>query len=86
MSECNRCGKCCWEVGRTFWKNGGGDGQWDGIAELENAANDGDHEDGGLACEMLDFDGGVAVCMVELAYGKEAKPEVCVDHQCGEDD
>ena len=59
--KCKRCGRCCIEVGRTFWKNG----NYKAIPDLDVLANNGDHEDGGLPCEMLSHGNGVAVCGIE---------------------
>lgn len=73
MSECKRCGRCCLEVGRTFWKNG----NYDDIPELKKRANNGDHEDGDLPCEMLAIIEGKAICLIQRDYGYEAKPRVC---------
>lgn len=85
MSECKRCGRCCAEVGRTFWKGG----DYEEFAELNEWANDGDHEDSGLPCEMLSFgfdsqvqDGKVkvATCLIEALYGRQFKPRVCREY------
>ena len=84
MSECKRCGRCCVEVGRTFWKNG----NYEKYPELNEWANDGDHEDGGLPCEMLSFGydaevperKNVAICLIEALYGRDAKPKVCREY------
>ena len=76
--ECGRCGNCCIDVGRTFWKNG----DFEGVPGLNNRANDGDSEDGGLPCAMLSFDeNGKAVCGVEQVYGRKYKPKVCREYQ-----
>ena len=71
--ECKRCGMCCQDVGRTFWKVGDYR-QW---PQLEAIARNGDHEDNGEPCEMLRFVDGQAVCQIEEYYGREAKPRVC---------
>jgi len=66
-SECQRCGNCCIDVGRTFWKAGNLDldKPFGDIEALNFRANDGDYEDNGLACEMLSFDDdGKAVCLI----------------------
>ena len=85
---CGRCGDCCIEVGRTFWKGGLIDEHiWDDCPELKAWANDDDYgDDGFLDCEMLDYDDDArAVCLIELVYGVAAKPVVCREHECGED-
>lgn len=76
MSECKRCGRCCIEVGRTFWKNG----RYDDIPALEKLASNGDHEDGSLPCEMLEIVKGLAVCKIEREYGRQYKPVTCRDY------
>lgn len=76
MSKCQRCGRCCLEVGRTFWKTG----DFSGIPELAERAKDGDHEDGELPCEMLRIERGKAICLIEKQYGRAAKPEVCREY------
>lgn len=80
--ECHRCGRCCFEVGRTFWKVGNLNfpKQFGNIEELNNRAADGDHEDNGLPCEMLVIENGQAVCLIEKRFGRNAKPPVCKDY------
>jgi len=74
----NRCGNCCIDVGRTFWKNG----NYSVFPELNAIANNDDHEDNGLPCEMLSYDDkGKAVCGIHEIYGYEAKPRVCKEHE-----
>lgn len=75
--ECKRCGNCCIDIGRTFWKNG----DYEKIdSVLNDLANNSDHEDGGKPCEMLRFQDGKAVCQIHEIYGYDAKPKVCKDH------
>jgi len=86
--NCMRCGRCCLEVGRTFWKVGNLSAEkpfnpekaFGDIEELNKRANDGDHEDGGLPCEMLTFENGRAVCIIQRDYGYDAKPTVCKNY------
>ena len=80
--SCQRCGRCCLEVGRTFWKSGSlrfpkpfGD-----IDELNALANNGDHEDGGLPCEQLEIVDGKAICKIHRDYGYAAKPKACREY------
>ena len=76
---CKRCGNCCIDVGRTFWKNGNYE---DVDEELNNWAHNGDHEDGNKACEMLAWDdNGKSICFIHMLYGYDAKPDVCKEHQ-----
>lgn len=85
-NKCHRCGKCCREVGRTFWKAGcilfiDINRQFGDCKALNDLANNGDHEDGGLPCEMLSYDEkGKAVCGIEELYGKKYKPTVCEEY------
>jgi hypothetical protein len=67
-------------VGRTFWKTGDlcqPEPSFDGIAELNTWAGDGDHEDNNLPCEMFEMEDGKAVCMIEFVYSYKAKPITC---------
>ena len=81
MTECQRCGRCCLETGRTFWKNGLIEAKpFDGNSVLIAKATNGDHEDGGLPCEMLVITDGKAVCLIERDYGREAKPCACREY------
>ena len=74
--KCFRCGLCCLTVGRTFWKNG----DFENNAELNEPANNGDYEDGGLPCEMLEMKNGRATCLIQSRYGRQYKPAVCRDY------
>ena len=76
--SCRRCGNCCIDVGRTFWKNGDYVNINKGLDEL---ANNGDHEDNGLSCEMLIFEKGKATCLIHKLFGYHAKPKSCKEHQ-----
>jgi len=78
--KCKRCSACCLTVGRTFWKNG----DFHDIPELDKTANNGDHEDNGLPCEMLEFQDGIGVCLIHKNYGYEAKPIMCKEFPRGE--
>jgi len=86
--KCHRCGLCCLEVGRTFWKvavtNPSVVRRWP--PALIARARDGDFEDGNLPCEMLGrkdrretknrINRGY-VCLLQSAYGYWAKPRSC---------
>ena len=76
MSECVRCGQCCISVGRSFWTHG----DFDDYPELRKIAEQTEHHDDGLPCEMLQMKDGIAACKKELLYGKAAKPKVCRDY------
>lgn len=75
----HRCGLCCLEVGRTFWKCGRADpsviSHWP--AEITAQANNGDHQDGNLSCEMLVKVNHLYGCLLEIKYGRCAKPLIC---------
>ena len=71
--SCKRCGKCCIEVGRTFWKVG----DYGKIPELDEIARNGDHEDNELPCEQLEMVNSKAICKIHRDYGYPAKPKVC---------
>ncbi len=76
MNKCSRCGNCCKDVGRTFWKNAKYS-----HSELSALAKNGDSEDAGLPCEMLMWISGKATCAIHLFLGEEFKPEVCQEHE-----
>lgn len=82
--NCQRCGNCCIDVGRTFWKNGNLDPDKPfGDLEAMNAwANDGDYEENVLSCEMLRFDhDGKFSCLIQVMFGYKYKPVVCREWQ-----
>lgn len=82
MEECKRCGKCCVSVGRTFWKIG----DYEKYPELNDRANNGDYEDNGKPCEMLRFENGIAVCIIEREYGRDVKPVACREYpECNDE-
>ena len=77
--KCHRCGLCCLEVGRTFWKvavtNPSVVRRWP--AALVARARDGDHEDGNLPYKMLSKVNRWYTCLLESKYGRRAKPLTC---------
>ncbi len=73
--NCKRCGNCCKDIGRTFWKTGNYQ-----HTELSKLASNGDHEDNGLPCEMLMQVSGKATCAIQLFLGEKFKPKVCREH------
>lgn len=77
--SCERCGRCCMEVGRAFWKVGNltSPHPFGEIDELNTLATNGDHEDGGLPCEMFEIVGGKAICKIHRDFGYAAKPITC---------
>ena len=74
--KCVRCGQCCLTIGKTFWKHG----DFEDIRELKERANNGEHEDFGVPCEMFEPRGEVGVCLIHERYGYEAKPLVCREY------
>jgi len=83
MSEfkCKRCGLCCVSVGSTFWAHGDFE-QWPELKrQAETVELSGDDA---MPCQMLWITNGMAWCMIELRYGREAKPQVCREHPDGE--
>ena len=80
---CKRCGNCCVDVGRTFWKHGIGlePEIWNDCPDLKKRAKDGDHEDDDLPCEMLRFENDQAVCLIQKNYGYAKKPMACRLHE-----
>ncbi len=76
---CEQCGACCLTVGRTFWKNG----DYEDIPELNEKANDGDHEDASVPCEMFELRGLISVCLIHEKYGYKAKPITCKEYPYG---
>ena len=75
--SCRRCGNCCIDFGRTFWKNG----NFERYPLLQARAGNGDREDNRMPCEMLRFEDGLATCLIEKRYGHQAKPQVCREHE-----
>jgi hypothetical protein len=74
MSKCQQCGRCCNEVGRTFWKGG----DFRTITKLRRRARDGDYaDDAAVPCEMLKMKGELAICTIHRDYGYSAKPPAC---------
>lgn len=78
--KCKRCGLCCSDVGRTFWKAGFiDDPPFGGDKQLLAEAKNGDHEDGGLACEKLVFKRGKPFCTIY-----DNRPSVCREYPDGD--
>jgi len=74
--ECKRCGKCCQQG--TIWVHS----EHLLVRALLKAVND--FRDSG-PCDMLAFEGGKAVCLLQKYLGKAAKPEACQDYPFAED-
>lgn len=84
---CQSCGRCCLEVGRTFWKHGNfrfPGNPFGDTEDLNQEALNGDHEDNGLPCEKLEITDGKAICTIHRDYGYAVKPIVCRDYPDGE--
>lgn len=55
---------------------------WDTLPALKARALDGDHEDNGMPCEMLQMDDeGNATCLIEEKHGRQFKPGACLAHE-----
>ena len=88
--ECSRCGDCCRDVGRTFWKSIALDVEL--LKKLDpyfiTKLNNRDHEDNNLPCELLGFkkdaegEDSEAACRMQTLCG--FKPSACRDYQSGE--
>lgn len=73
---CLRCGHCCMAVGTTFWRNG----DFTRWPELQRLADTTDSQDDARPCQFLYISCGVASCMIEVEYGRKAKPDVCREY------
>jgi len=71
--KCRRCGKCCLNVGRTFFT-----GSEHPLIKviLDNTE---EFYDSGK-CEMLIWEKGKWVCLIQKYLGKAAKPRACRDY------
>lgn len=78
---CHRCGKCCEEVGASFWRYGNldEDKPFGDIEELNIRANNGIWDDEGK-CAMLVKLGDFSLCQIEVKYGHGAKPTACKEY------
>ena len=78
--KCQRCGKCCLEVGKTFWKHGASDSSGKPFGDhglLNKLANNGHQDDLG-PCEMFVQIGAGNLCAIEKWAGLQYKPRACV--------
>jgi hypothetical protein len=71
--KCNQCGKCCLEVGQTFWRNSE-------HPLIKKIADTCVSNDGGLPCDMLVKEKGKYVCLIWKYIGKKGLPEACRDY------
>lgn len=77
MDNCKRCGKCCMEVGSTFWTHGDYE-QWPDLQKkAENIEIGGDDA---MPCQMLLVLDSKATCLLQRNRGAAAKPRVCREH------
>ena len=80
MSFCNRCGKCCEKVGRNFWRFS----NHPLVKAMQKRVPPDNNEC--EPCDMLRYPGILggrkAVCLLELYFGKAAKPDACRKYFC----
>jgi len=74
--NCNRCGACCMGVGKSFWLHVE-DEVLDEHPELKSLAEQMEGDDAFAPCFMLEIKNGIATCLLEQRYGRDAKPHVC---------
>ncbi len=81
LCECSRCGNCCQDVGRTFWKSIYLDKELLCCLtpQITKRLHNKDHEDGNMRCEMLFEDVLETTCLLERDCG--VKPSSCRNHQ-----
>lgn len=73
--QCRRCGECCWNVGRNFWKH-----SKSLHPLLDCIADDIVPADESRPCAMLIWKGKHWLCAIEMTLGKKWKPEACRDY------
>jgi len=84
--DCKRCWNCCNGVGENFWRWAYDHNQYPNeILKLLADRTPVDRLDHVGPCDMLVYTkseyGDTAVCLIEKYFGRDAKPEVCRDHQ-----
>lgn len=78
MNKCQRCGKCCEDMG-TIWTHSLNPL----IVAIDKSLPACYYVDGGR-CVMLVNDNGKASCLLELWFGYNDKPTVCKEYPFGE--
>ena len=77
--QCNRCGKCC-SNGRHLWALGDEkDYANNTILRLMRDRTEIVPCEENDPCELLAFEDGVTVCLIEKHFGREFKPRGCRD-------
>ena len=81
-NNCQRCGDCCRQIGRNFWRFAyNGDKFPNRILKSLALKTPPDYSDNHDPCFMLEFDeGGLAVCLIEKYFGRDAKPKACREY------
>ena len=81
MSDCQRCGKCCQDLGCFLWTHI----DHPLIEAVAKSLPDEFYTD--LACDMLVIEqSGRAVCLIQKWLGHKAKPKACRDYPFDGDD
>ena len=78
MSHCQRCGKCCKELGGSFWAHS----DHELVEAMAKYLPDDFYRDLG-PCDMLILEeSGRATCLIQKWLGHKAKPEACREYPC----
>ena len=77
IKNCDQCGACCRRCKKSFWKQ---------TNEKENVLLQAlikyKQEKRNTECLMLGFDGEKSVCILQMVFGKEGKPDICKEYTC----
>ena len=78
---CRRCGRCCAELGGSFWTHS----EHELVSAMAARLGDGFYTDTG-ACDMLKVAAsGRATCLLQKWLGHKGKPAACRDYPFDED-
>lgn len=77
MTECKRCGKCC-RHHRTLFLEASISNNPLFEAMKKYLKREPYAEDAN--CLALGWDGDKAICLIELVFGKDAKPQICKEY------
>jgi Fe-S-cluster containining protein len=76
MSNCNRCGKCCLELGASFWLHSDNE-----LIEAFGKRMPPDFYNDVGPCDMLVVhESGRTTCLLQKWLGHSAKPRACRDY------